>query len=302
MRWLAVILASLTLGVNAQTIHITTQNVLDLKPDGTNALSGLVGQQRIKATFSDGSDPLDVTAGLPIALTVRSRVDDYILPPILNSVTSAPPDTVWWVIPSLSAGEYELTASVVLPGDSFPVFWRYLSVTSAPSAALSLTNINNITVGDTSVTNIFGDTIITNNINVDVAGVVVTNNVLIDQATYITNFIDQFVGINVLSPILVDTNISGTWTILLTTNYPVGIYEQTGNITSIVFAVDSTNDVALGEVMLLATTNAITWPTNGLTWATGTAPTPTPTAAQYNRIYFEAWRGAVFGVYVGANP
>lgn len=118
--------------------------------------------------------------------------------------------------------------------------------------------------------------------------------------TIVTNFIDQFVGVNVFTPDLASTNVSGTWTIDLTTNAAVSIYEQTGNITSVVFNVDSTNDVALGQVLLLATTNAITWPTNGLTWAAGSEPTTV--SNQYNRLYFEAWRDAVFGVYVGANP
>jgi hypothetical protein len=144
------------------------------------------------------------------------------------------------------------------------------------------------------------NTILTNVVDVQVAGVIVTNIVNVDNATYVTNLIDQFVGINTITPVVVSTNVLNTWTIDLTTNNPVGIYIQVANITSVVFSVDSTNDVALGEVLLLATTNSITWPTNGLTWAAGAAPDLT--ASEYNRIYFEAWRNAVFGVYVGSNP
>lgn len=118
--------------------------------------------------------------------------------------------------------------------------------------------------------------------------------------TTITNLIDQFVGVNVFTPYLADTNVSGTWTIDLKTNAAVAIFEQVGNITSVVFSVDDTNDVALAEILLLATTNSITWPTNGLTWAAGSAPTPV--SNEYNRIYFEAWRDSVFGVYIGSNP
>lgn len=169
-------------------------------------------------------------------------------------------------------------------------------------------NITNTFESIVSVTNIIGATTVVNSNtfftsitnDVDVAGVTVTNNIVIDQATYITNLIDQFIGVNVFAPIEVETNATDTWTISLTTNYAVGTYLQTGNITSVVFNVDSTNDVALGQVLLLATTNAITWPTNGLTWAAGSAPTTV--SNQYNRLYFEAWRDAVFGVYVGANP
>ena len=132
---------------------------------------------------------------------------------------------------------------------------------------------------------------------------VVTNTTLIGgdlYQTFITNFYDQFTGVNVFTPYLADTNVSGTWTIDLTTNAAVAIYEQVGNITSVVFSVDSTNDVALAEILLLATTNSITWPTNGLTWAAGSEPTPT--ASEYNRIYFEAWRDYVYAVFVGSNP
>jgi len=191
-----------------------------------------------------------------------------------------------------------------------------------PTAINNITNQIDVSVAGVVVTNQFapvnnvtnqidiqGSTFISTNIvsvtnfidaTVNVAGVVVTNNITIDQSTSITNFIDQFVGINVLSPVTVSTQVFNNWEIDLTTNNPVGVYVQVANITSVTFKVDNTNDVALGEVMLLATTNAITWPTNGLTWATGAAPDLT--ASEYNRIYFEAWRDAVFGVYVGANP
>ena len=98
---LAILISLITLSVNAQTIHVTSQNVLDLNPE-RDALSGLVGSHRIKATFNDGSDPLDVTAGLPVALLIKSRVDDYQVS-VLNSATNVPPDTVWWVVPFLDA-------------------------------------------------------------------------------------------------------------------------------------------------------------------------------------------------------
>jgi hypothetical protein len=186
------------------------------------------------------------------------------------------------------------TGDLILTGAVFNT-----SVTNSFAPVNNVTSVVN--VGETTVvnSNTF-NTILTNVVDVQVAGVVVTNIVNVDNATYVTNLIDQFVGINTITPVVVSTNVLNTWTIDLTTNNPVGIYIQVANITSVVFSVDSTNDVALGEVLLLATTNSITWPTNGLTWAAGAAPDLT--ASEYNRIYFEAWRNAVFGVYVGSNP
>ena len=147
----------LTLGVNAQTIYVTDQNIFDLVPD-RDALTGLAGSQRIKASFWEDpsfTEALDVTAGLPIQLRVSSLVDDYVVS-IPNSITSTPPNVVWWVIPSLNAGSYRLQATVNLPGDSFPVFDRYLTLTSAVSAAavvnLIQTNIINVG-GSTAVVN-----------------------------------------------------------------------------------------------------------------------------------------------------
>jgi hypothetical protein len=169
-------------------------------------------------------------------------------------------------------------------------------------------NITNEFQSIVSVTNIIGETTINNtNIfttfvsnDVDVAGVTVTNNTIFEGTftqTIITNLITQFLGVNVFAPTEVSTNVTDTWTIELTTNYAVGTYLQTGNITSVVFSVDSTNDVALGEVLLQATTNTISWPTNGLAWAAGSAPTLT--TGQWSILYFRAWRDDVHAVYVG---
>jgi len=158
-----------------------------------------------------------------------------------------------------------------------------------------VTNINNI--GETTIvnSNTFV-TVLTNEVNV--AGVTVTNNVFIDQATYITNFFDQFTGVNVFTPNLTDTNVSGTWTITLDTNAAVRRFIQTGNITSVVFSVDDTNDVALAEIILDGTTNSITWPTNKLVWAAGAAPEHT---TNKNIFYFRAWREYIQGVYVDGS-
>lgn len=156
MRYLLATL--LTLGVSyGQTIYVTDQNIFDLVPD-RDAISGLAGSQRIKASFWEDPSftlPMDVSAGLPITLEVRSLVDDYRVS-VINTITSTPPNVVWWVIPSLNAGSYRLQATYVNTIDSFPVFDRYLTLTSAVSAAavvnLIQTNIINVG-GSTAVVN-----------------------------------------------------------------------------------------------------------------------------------------------------
>ena len=187
----------------------------------------------------------------------------------------------------------DVSGDIVLTGAVFNT-----SVTNTFSPVNNFTSTVN--VGSTTVNNT--NTFITTNIIAE--GAVNITNVVQYTGTFtqtiVTNLIDQFVGVNVFTPYLADTNVSGTWTIDLKTNAPVAIYEQIGNVTQIVFSVDDTNQIALAEILLLATTNSITWPTNGLTWAAGSEPTPT--ASEYNRIYFEAWRDYVYAVFVGSNP
>ena len=182
------------------------------------------------------------------------------------------------------------------------------NVTNSFAPVNNVTNnfapVNNFTniIGETTVvnSNTF-TTVLTNNVNV--AGVTVTNITQYTgdfSQTIVTNLVDQFSGVNVFSPTEVSTNVIGTWTIELTTNYAVGTYLQTGNITSVVFNVDSTNDVALGEVLFAATTNSLSWPTNGLTWAAGSAPELS--TSEWSILYFRAWRDDVHAVYVGDSP
>jgi hypothetical protein len=162
--WNILIVAALTLGVNGQTIYVTDSNIFDLVPD-RDGLTGLAGSQRIRANFwlnNAYDDPLDVTAALPIQLTVKSNVDDFQIT-VLNNVTSAPPNTVWWTIPALSAGSYRLTASAVFPDDTFPVFDRFLTLTNVPTAAavVNLAVTNNISA-DVNITNVIQSTLIIN--------------------------------------------------------------------------------------------------------------------------------------------
>jgi hypothetical protein len=203
---------------------------------------------------------------------------------LLGPVTNVFNDTV-----VTATGDLILTGAVI-----------NANVTNSFSPVNNITNINNI--GETTIinSNVF-TTILTNNVNVDVAGVVVTNNTIFEGSftqTIITNLFDVFEGVNVFTPNLTDTNVSGTWTIALDTNAAVRRFIQTGNITSVVFSVDDTNDVALAEIILDGTTNSITWPTNKLVWATGAAPEHT---TNKNIFYFRAWREYIQGVYVDGS-
>jgi hypothetical protein len=152
---IAIIISLLTLVVNAQTIHVTDQNIFDLVPD-RDAISGLAGSQRIKASFWENNDydlPLDVAAALPITLTISSTVDDYTVT-VLNSATSTPPNVVWWVVPFLNAGSYRAQATAVFSEDQFPVFDRFLTLTNVPAAPTSI-SITGITVeANTIITNV----------------------------------------------------------------------------------------------------------------------------------------------------
>lgn len=182
MIWRTVIaLALLTLGVNAQddifvpiqafsqqsTVFVTDQNIFDLNAQ-RDAITGTTGEVRIRANFWEDasfSDVLDVSVGLPIRLVIKSRTDDYQVS-ILSSITSAPPNTVWWVTPFLNAGEYELNASITLPDDTFPVFQRYMTLTNIPSAA-AVININSnavqvsvpVTITNVTTINYYGGSV-----------------------------------------------------------------------------------------------------------------------------------------------
>jgi len=155
VKYLLAMLLILPLAGYSQSIYVTDSNIFDLVPD-RDGLSGLAGSQRIRANFwlnNAYDDPLDVTAALPIRLTVKSNVDDFQIT-VLNNVTSAPPNTVWWTIPALSAGFYRLTASAVFSDDTFPVFDRFLTLTNVPTAAavVNLSVTNNISA-DVVITN-----------------------------------------------------------------------------------------------------------------------------------------------------
>jgi hypothetical protein len=216
--------------------------------------------------------------GASAQVTNTVNISNSLLGPVTNVFTNVTIDA---------------TGEIVLTGAVFNT-----SVTNSFSPVNNMTSVVN--VGETTVinSNTFV-TVLTNEVNV--AGVTVTNNFSVEgdlYQTFVTNLFDQFTGVNVFTPNLTSTNVSGTWTIALDTNAAVRRFIQTGNITSVVFSVDDTNDVALAEIILDGTTNSITWPTNKLVWAAGAAPTHT---TNENIFYFRAWREYIQGVYVDGS-
>jgi len=190
----AIVIAAAALTVQAQFIVEqqvvqTTNNVFDLNP-ARDALDVTAGRLRIKHTVTDGVDPLDLDGGYPIPLTIKDRADDFRLATI-NSVSGAPPNEVWWVIQNLGAGEYDLTATVTLPDDTFQIFHRYVTATNVPvSDVINVTNT--ISVGSTSVTNIFNAGAFSNTFET-----VLTNNFAptFSPSTTITNIIQSSLNI-----------------------------------------------------------------------------------------------------------
>lgn len=139
------------------SIIVTTNNFFDLNPD-RDALTATAGSIRIRHTVTDGIAPYDVAAGLPIQLRVVSQADGY-TNAIINTITNDGVGVIWWVINSIGSGSYRLQSTVTLPGDSFPIYDRFLSVTSAPAASaatvnLTVTNVTTINYYGGSVTNL----------------------------------------------------------------------------------------------------------------------------------------------------
>ena len=158
MRFLAyIVLILVSATVYGQSIVVHTNNFFDLNPD-RDAFSLPEGFIRIRLTVTDGIEPYDISAGLPASLRVISNVDNY-TNRIINTDANDGPGVIWWVIESLSEGSYRLQSDIVLPGDSFPIYDRYLTVTSAPAASaatvnLTVTNITTINYYGGSVTNL----------------------------------------------------------------------------------------------------------------------------------------------------
>jgi len=135
-----------------QQVVQTTNNVFDLNP-ARDALDVTAGRLRIKHTVTDGVDPLDLDGGYPIPLIITDRQDDFRLATV-NSVSGAPPNEVWWVIQNLGAGEYDLSATVTLPDDTFQIFHRYVTATNVPDGDINV-SVTGITVeANTVITNI----------------------------------------------------------------------------------------------------------------------------------------------------
>jgi hypothetical protein len=119
----------------------------------------------------------------------------------------------------------------------------------------------------------------------------ISNIVFSDGTTQTTAFVSSE---SAITPVLVDTNVTGNWSIDLTQG-GVLLYYQTGAITSQSFTVSSTNDVTASEVILLTDTNAITWNTN-IIWAGGSSPTQDTN--DYERFVFSLYRNKIAGGYL----
>ena len=156
---LIILLSLIALCAQAQTtVFNTDNNVSDLNPE-RDALSAPAGTIRITANINNGGETLDLsTAALPIPLAVTHRTDGWTSPIAPALETVAAEGRIRWQF-SLQPGEYELIATATFSNDEYPVFWRYLSVTSQVSAAavVNISATNNISA-DVNITNVFTNT------------------------------------------------------------------------------------------------------------------------------------------------
>jgi hypothetical protein len=150
-RFLVSLLLLVAVSAKAQTIFVVTNNYNDLNPE-RDALAMGVGGLRLTAAITDGADPLSFTGMSSAVLRVVSRIDGYTNHSLAAAQTNAP-GTLRWIVPTLAAGEYRLQSTVVYPGESFHIFDRWLSVTTAPAA-----NCPDVSIGATTITNIFNIT------------------------------------------------------------------------------------------------------------------------------------------------
>jgi hypothetical protein len=106
----------------------------------------VAGTFRITHTITDGSAPLSIAAATSITLRVIDQSDNY-TNLVVGAISTNEPGVVRWNISTLNARTYRLMSTINFPGDSFPVFDRYLTVTSTPAQAISSAlNIYNPTV------------------------------------------------------------------------------------------------------------------------------------------------------------
>lgn len=147
MRRFVIMLSLLVLATadgRGQNLIVVTNNYNDLNPD-RDALTNQVGIIRIVASINDGSEPLRLDGLLTAALRVIEPESGYTNATIAATVTNDV-GIVRWSIPAQQVGTYRLMASAVYADDDFPIFDRYMTMTSPPAASCGdVTVINNIT-------------------------------------------------------------------------------------------------------------------------------------------------------------
>ena len=102
---------------------------------------------------------------------------------------------------------------------------------------------------------------------------------------------------NEVAPTIVSTNVTGVFTVDYTAA-AVGIYYQTGAITSQAFTVTSTNAVAAQIAILVTDGSAITW-NSTIVWSEGSAPT---LDTGYESLAFQSYRDAHQAAYLDDTP
>jgi len=219
MRRFVIMLGLLVLATadgRGQNLIVVTNNYNDLNPD-RDALTNQVGIIRIVANINDGAEPLRLVGLQSAALRVIEPESGYTNSTIAATVTNDV-GIVRWAIPAQQVGTYRLMASAVYADDDFPIFDRYMTMTSPPAAFCGdVTVINNVTNG--APTTDAGD--LTNGIladarlstNVSLLGQSISSNE-INWATMptssgvgdggATNFSSQFTGDGMATPLEID--------------------------------------------------------------------------------------------------
>ena len=137
---------------SGQSVYRFSSNVSDLNPE-RDAFTVTTGTIRITADINNGAGPLDLsTANQPFTLNVKHLTDNWIQP-IVSALDSTPTNgMIRWQF-TLNPGVYELKSDLVFPDDTFPAFWRNLTVVALPSdVSVSITGITvNASVGVTNL-------------------------------------------------------------------------------------------------------------------------------------------------------
>jgi hypothetical protein len=202
MRYAFIIALLLATVAKADTLLISTANFNDLNPERDATTANAFETIRITHTITDGAELLPLTTATSMPLYIELTAGGWTTA-VFGATSTNSPGVVRWQIPGgLNAGQYRLRGWVFFPADSFPVYDRFLTVTSTPAQASVINITNEVNVGEVTITNIFGDTYITNivssDINITNTFAPVTTNI-----TVITNIIQLD---NITSEITVSNN------------------------------------------------------------------------------------------------